>query len=47
MQVALSRLAGGYYTDYPLVLTGSVLGTLPVVVLFVLLARRIVGAVNG
>lgn len=52
VQVALSRLAGGYYTDYPLVLTGAVLGTLPVVVLFVLLARRIVGgvmrgAVNG
>lgn len=52
VQVALSRLAGGYYTDYPLVIAGAVLGTLPVVVLFVLLARRIVGgvmrgAVNG
>lgn len=52
VQVALSRLAGGYYTDYPLVLTGAVLGMLPVVVLFALLARQIVsgvmrGAVNG
>jgi cellobiose transport system permease protein len=45
VQVALSRLAGGYYTDYPLVLTGAVLGTLPVVVLFALLARRVVGGV--
>jgi cellobiose transport system permease protein len=43
VQVALSELAGGYYTDYPLVLTGAVLGTLPVVVLFALLAKRIVG----
>jgi cellobiose transport system permease protein len=53
VQVALSRLAGGYYTDYPLVLTGALLGALPVVALFVLLARRVIagimrgGAVNG
>jgi len=52
VQVAVSGLAGGYFTDYPLVLTGALLGMLPVVVLFALLARRIVagimrGAVNG
>ncbi|GAA1343113.1 carbohydrate ABC transporter permease [Saccharothrix algeriensis] len=48
VQVALSRLAGGYYTDYPLVLTGAVLGTLPVVVLFALLARQLVtGLLRG
>ena len=45
VQVALSRLAGGYYTDYPLVLTGALLGMLPVVVLFALLARRIVAGI--
>src|SRR5262249_30898414 len=45
VQVALSRLAGGYYTDYPLVLTGALLGTLPVVALFVLLARRIIAGI--
>ncbi|MBW4720258.1 carbohydrate ABC transporter permease [Saccharothrix obliqua] len=48
VQLALSHLAGGYYTDYPLVLTGAVLGTLPVVVLFALLARKLVtGLVGG
>ncbi len=45
VQVALSRLAGGYYTDYPLVLTGAVLGTLPVVVLFAVVARGVVGGI--
>ncbi|MEU4804592.1 carbohydrate ABC transporter permease [Actinosynnema sp. NPDC023587] len=48
VQVALSTLAGGYYTDYPLVLTGAVLGTVPVVVLFALLARKLVtGLLRG
>ncbi|GLZ29292.1 sugar ABC transporter permease [Lentzea sp. NBRC 105346] len=52
VQVALSRLASGYFTDYSLMLTGVTLGTVPVVVLFLLLARRVVngimkGAING
>ncbi|MEU6153054.1 carbohydrate ABC transporter permease [Actinosynnema sp. NPDC047251] len=47
VQVALSRLAGGYYTDYPLVLTGAVLGTLPVVVVFALLSRKLVAGLLG
>ncbi|MCU1686071.1 MAG: cebG [Amycolatopsis sp.] len=42
VQVALSTLASGYYTDYSLMLTGATLGVLPVLVLFVLLARQIV-----
>lgn len=42
VQVALSTLASGYYTDYSLMLTGATLGVLPVIVLFVLLARQIV-----
>ncbi|RKT55339.1 carbohydrate ABC transporter permease [Saccharothrix australiensis] len=46
VQVALSHLAGGYYTDYPLVLTGAVLGTAPVVVLFALPARRLIAGLR-
>lgn len=42
VQVALSRLASGYYTDYALMLTGASLATLPVIVIFLLLARRAV-----
>jgi cellobiose transport system permease protein len=42
VQVALSTLASGYYTDYSLMLTGATLGVLPVIALFVLLARQIV-----
>src|SRR5262249_10001196 len=45
VQVALSRLAGGYYTDYPLVLTGALLGMLPVVALYALLARRVIAGI--
>ncbi|WP_253766974.1 carbohydrate ABC transporter permease [Goodfellowiella coeruleoviolacea] len=52
VQVALSRLASGYYTDYALLLTGVSVAAVPVVVLFLLLARHIVsgilrGAVRG
>ncbi|MFC3452628.1 carbohydrate ABC transporter permease [Amycolatopsis speibonae] len=48
VQVALSTLASGYYTDYALMLTGTTLGVLPVIVLFVLLSRHIVsGTLRG
>ncbi|MFT7838150.1 carbohydrate ABC transporter permease [Saccharothrix sp. BKS2] len=43
VQVALSTLASGYYTDYSLMLSGASLAVLPVVAIFVLLARQIVG----
>ncbi|WP_051114718.1 carbohydrate ABC transporter permease [Actinokineospora enzanensis] len=46
VQVALSRLAGGYFTDFSLLLTGVTMGTLPVVALFLLLAGRIVDGVS-
>lgn len=42
VQVALSRLASGYYTDYALMLTGASLATLPVIMIFLLLARHAV-----
>ncbi|MFD8500228.1 carbohydrate ABC transporter permease [Amycolatopsis sp. NPDC059657] len=45
VQVALSRLASGYFTDYSLMLTAATLGVLPVVALFILLARQIVNGV--
>ncbi|WP_245614501.1 carbohydrate ABC transporter permease [Actinokineospora inagensis] len=41
-QVVLSQLAGGYYTDYPLVLTGVLVSIVPVLLLFVLFARKVV-----
>jgi cellobiose transport system permease protein len=48
VQVALSTLASGYYTDYALMLTGATLGVIPVIVLFVLLARHMVqGTLRG
>lgn len=52
VQIALNQLAAGYYTDYTLMLSGVVVSVLPVLVLFTLLARRIVsgvmaGAIKG
>ncbi|MEV5542392.1 carbohydrate ABC transporter permease [Saccharopolyspora shandongensis] len=52
VQVALSRLASGYFLDYSLMLTGATLGVLPVIIVFLLLARQIVNgltrvSVNG
>ncbi|WP_328604241.1 carbohydrate ABC transporter permease [Amycolatopsis sp. NBC_00345] len=48
VQVVLSRLASGYYTDYALMLTGATLGVLPVIVLFLLLGRYVVrGILKG
>jgi cellobiose transport system permease protein len=48
VQVVVSELASGYFTDYALMLTGATLGVLPVLVIFVLLARRIVtGIMHG
>ena len=43
MQVALSRLSGGYYTDQALVMAGTLLGVVPLFVVFVLFGRQIVG----
>ncbi|MGW5636717.1 carbohydrate ABC transporter permease [Streptomyces sp. NPDC003832] len=52
VQIALNQLAAGYYTDYTLMLAGVVVSVLPVLIVFALLARRIVsgvmaGAVKG
>ncbi|GLX04646.1 MULTISPECIES: carbohydrate ABC transporter permease [unclassified Microbispora] len=45
VQVALSSLASGYTTDYALVLTGTVLATVPVVAVFAALGRQIIGGI--
>ncbi|MFI1994468.1 carbohydrate ABC transporter permease [Actinoplanes sp. NPDC020271] len=45
VQVALSSLASGYTTDYTLTLTGTLLSTLPILVIFMVLGRQIVGGI--
>lgn len=52
VQVALSALAGGYVTDQSLVLTGTMLATLPLLAVFALLGKYMIsgimqGAVKG
>ena len=41
----LSRLSGGYYTDQALVMAGTLLGTLPLVVVFIVFGRQIIGGI--
>ena len=45
VQVALSRLSGGYYADQALVMAGTLLGTIPLVVVFVIFGRQIIGGI--
>lgn len=45
VQVALSSLASGYGIDYTLVVTGATLGLLPLLAVFILLSRQIVGGI--
>jgi cellobiose transport system permease protein len=45
VQVALSRLSGGYYTDQALVMAGTLLGTLPLVIVFIVFGRQIIGGI--
>jgi cellobiose transport system permease protein len=52
VQVALNNLGGGYVPDQSIILAGTLVGTLPVIVVFVLLGRQVVsgiiaGAVKG
>lgn len=43
VQIALQQLNEGYYQDYSVVMAGTVLGTAPVIAMFVLFGRQIVG----
>jgi len=45
VQVALSTLASGYVNDYVLGLTGTAVGTLPLILVFVLLGKQIIGGI--
>ncbi|SNS19615.1 cellobiose transport system permease protein [Streptosporangium subroseum] len=45
VQVALSTLASGYTTDFARVLTCAVIATVPMVVVFTLLGRQIIGGI--
>ncbi|MEV6522823.1 carbohydrate ABC transporter permease [Longispora sp. NPDC051575] len=45
VQVTLSQLRSGYVTDYALSLTGTVLATLPLLVVFGLLGKQIIGGI--
>jgi cellobiose transport system permease protein len=52
LQVALAQLQSARYIDYSIVLTGAVLATIPLLILFVLAGRQLVsgimaGAVKG
>jgi cellobiose transport system permease protein len=45
VQVALNNLGGGYVPDQSIILAGTLVGTLPVIVVFILLGRQIVGGI--
>lgn len=52
LQTALSQLQSGYYIDYSIVLTGAVMATIPLLVLFVVAGKQLIsgimaGAVKG
>jgi cellobiose transport system permease protein len=52
LQTALSQLQSGYYVDYSIVLTGAILATIPLLVLFIVAGRQLIsgimaGAVKG
>ena len=45
VQVALSTLAAGYVSDYALSLAGTALGPLPLVIVFALLGKQVIGGI--
>jgi cellobiose transport system permease protein len=45
VQVALSHLRAGYVQDYSLALTGTVLATVPLLVVFALFGKHIIGGI--
>jgi cellobiose transport system permease protein len=48
VQVALSKLASGYFTDYSLMLTGATLSVTPILIVFFVFAKYIVrGVMRG
>lgn len=45
VQVALSRLSGGYYTDQSLVMAGTLMATLPLLAVIVLFGRQLISGI--
>ena len=45
MQVGVSTLASGYVEDYALVLTGTFISILPLLAVFLLLGKQIIGGI--
>ena len=45
VQVALSTLRSGYFQDYALILAATAIATVPILVVFALLGRQIVGGI--
>jgi cellobiose transport system permease protein len=45
VQVALNGLGQGYVPDRSIILAGTLVGTLPVLVVFALLGKQIVGGI--
>lgn len=45
VQVALARLSSGYYTDQALVMAGTLIGTIPLILVFIIFGRQIIGGI--
>ncbi|MEV0284986.1 MULTISPECIES: hypothetical protein [unclassified Kribbella] len=45
MQFSLSQLATQYYTDYTLMFTGTLIATVPLLVVFVLFGRQLISGI--
>jgi cellobiose transport system permease protein len=45
VQLSLAVLSDGYFTDYSQVFAGTVLATLPLLAVFVLFGRQIIGGI--
>ena len=45
LQVSLSTLSYAYYTDYSMVFAATAIGTVPLIVVFILFGRQIIGGI--
>jgi cellobiose transport system permease protein len=45
LQVSLSTLSYAYYTDYAMVFAATAVGTVPLIVVFILFGRQIIGGI--
>jgi cellobiose transport system permease protein len=45
VQVALSRLSGGYYTDQSLVMAGTFMATLPLLLVMFVFGRQLISGI--